>query len=87
MRLNTQISLVPDGALTRVHVIAFDLEYSHDTTAVYQIAYDSGVPLPKGVVDIPLYLEAIAHQLRAKIALDRAQTAPERPPAGRPFLH
>lgn len=76
MRLNTQISFVPDGPITRVHVLVFDLEFSHSTTPIYQLAYDSGVPLPGQLVDVPFYLEHLANQLRAKIALERQEQAP-----------
>jgi hypothetical protein len=73
MRANTQISLVVDGPVTRVHVIAFDLDHPDPQRPIYQLAYDSGVPLPGGVVDVPFYLEHMASQLRAKIALERQE--------------
>lgn len=76
MRTNVQISFVPDGPMTRVHVVVFDLELSHSTTPIYQIAYDSAIPLPSHPVEVPHYLERCANQLRAKIALDRQEQAP-----------
>lgn len=76
MRLNTQISFVPDGPITRVHVVAFDLSHEDPQHPIYQLAYDSGVPLPGHLVDVPFYLEHLANQLRIKIALERQEQAP-----------
>jgi hypothetical protein len=86
MRPNTQISFVADGPITRVHVIAFDMQHSDPQRPIYQLAYDSGVPMPAGLVDLPGYLERLAYQLRAKIAVEAAETRQERRPDVRPFL-
>lgn len=86
MRITTQISLVPDGPITRVHVVSFDLQHPDPQRPIYQLAYDSGVPKPDGIVDVPFYLEAIASQLRAKIAFDRQEQAPIPRGSGQRFL-
>ncbi len=72
MRPHVQISFVPDGPITRVHVAAFDLDRPSHPDDLFQLVYDSGIEPPDEAYALPHYVEMLLRQLRARVMVDQA---------------
>lgn len=72
MRPHVQISFVPDGQITRVHVAAFDLDRPSHPADLYELAYDSGIEPAFYAAGVPHYIEMLLRQLRARVMVDDA---------------
>lgn len=79
MRPSVQISVIPDGQVSRVHAAIFDLDELHRAVPIIEWTFDSGIMPPTDPREAVKYMARITRQLHARVMLS---LAPEDRPLG-----